>query len=250
MTDSSTTSLKNSLGKFGEYFAEFRRHLIHVLIVFVVLFLLLAPFAAEIYHVIAMPLQQKLPIQSHMIATDITATFVAPIKLVFFICLILLFPFVFYKIYAFLKTAMFVRERTFFYIFFPASIFLFYGGIALGYFFILPSVLGFFISMSPDSVIPMTDIHQYLIFCIKFFFILGLIFQIPLLIMLLIYLGLVRIETLKSKRAYIFILCFFTAMFITPPDVLSMAIGGSMIYLLFEIGLIFAQFISKPAYKK
>lgn len=238
---------KAKLGQFGVYFAEFRKNLIHVLIVFLLLILILAPFAQEIYHFIATPLQQKLPANAHMIATDITATFVAPIKLVFFVSLILIFPFIFFKIYVFLKNALYIRERKFFYIFLPASVSLFYGGIALGYYFILPSVLGFFIRISPESVIPMTDIHQYLLFCIKFFFVLGLIFQVPLLILLLIYLGLVQVETLKSKRAYIFIFCFFIAMFVTPPDILSMAIGGSLIYLLFELGLILSCFI-KPSH--
>ena len=250
MSESTSSSAQQKLGQFGLYFAELRRNLIHVLIAFAVIFITLVPFANTIYNLIATPLQAKLPANAHMIATDITSTFVAPIKLVFFVTLMLLFPFIFYKIYVFLKNALYVKEKKIFFFFFPTSIFLFYFGIALGYFIILPAVLGFFMGISPESVTPMTDIQQYLLFCIKFFFILGLIFQVPLLIMVMIYFGLVKIETVKKNRPYIFIFCFFIAMFVTPPDILSMAIGGMMIYLLFELGLFFAHFLKQPTYEK
>lgn len=248
MSEASTSSMQDKLGRFGFYFGELRRQLIHILIVFTVVFVCLVPFSTNIYDAIATPLQAKLPAHAHMIATDITSTFVAPIKLVFFTTLILLFPVIFYKIYAFLRDALYVKERKIFFFFFPTSIALFYIGIALGYFIILPAVLGFFMGVSPDSVTPMTDIQQYLLFCMKFFFILGLIFQVPLLIMVLVYFGVVNIQTIQKNRAYIFIFCFFIAMFVTPPDILSMAVGGSLIYLLFELGLFFSQFLKQSAY--
>ncbi|WP_179998561.1 twin-arginine translocase subunit TatC [Acinetobacter sp. YH12239] len=246
---SETSDLKKPLSHFSDYFEEFRRNLIHVVIGFLVIFVGLVPFANKIYNAIALPLQAKLPANAHMIATDITSTFVAPIKLVFFVTLIILFPFIFYKLYVFLKHALYLKERKIFFFFFPSSIVLFYSGIALGYFFILPAVLGFFIGVSPDSVTPMTDIQQYLLFCIKFFFVLGLIFQVPLVIMITVYWGLVDIETIQKNRPYIFIFCFFIAMFVTPPDILSMAIGGTMIYLLFEIGLLFSRILSQSNYR-
>ena len=227
--------------KFMAYFSELRKNLIHVVIFFTIVFICLAPFSKDIYVLLSEPLQNKLPENAHMIATDITATFVAPIKLVFFVTLILLIPFIFYKIYSYLKSALYIDEKKVFFIFLPASVVLFYVGIAIGYFFILPTVLGFFIQISPSTVIPMTDINQYLLFCIKFFLVLGSIFQLPLLIIVLIYFGIVDVQTLKQKRVFVFIFCFFIAMFITPPDILSMAVAGCFMYFLFEIGLFFAD---------
>lgn len=250
MTESTVSSAQKKIGQFGFYFAELRRNLIHILICFGIIFAALVPYANSIYNVIAIPLKAKLPANAHMIATDITSTFIAPIKLVFFITLILLFPFIFYKIYLFLKNALYVKEKKIFFFFFSTSLFLFYSGIALGYFVILPAVLGFFVGISPESVTPMTDIQQYLLFCIKFFFILGLIFQVPLLVMVMVHFNLVNILTIKKNRHYIFIFCFFIAMFITPPDILSMMIGGTIIYLLFELGLFFSHFCKATTYEK
>ena len=124
------------------------------------------------------------------------------------------------------------------------SILLFYFGFFVGYYFILPKILEFFLSIAPDSVIPMTDINQYLVFCIKLFLILGLIFQLPLMIFLLIYLNVVERQKLAEKRVFAFIFCFFVAMFITPPDILSMSIGGIMMYMLFELGMLISLFIT------
>ena len=208
MSEISDSSPQQKMSQFTFYFGELRRNLIHILIGFAVIFVALVPFSNLIYDTIATPLQAKLPANAHMIATDITSTFVAPIKLVFFVTLILLIPYIFYKVYVFLKNALYLKEKKIFFLFFPSSIALFYIGIALGYFVILPAVLGFFMSVSPDSVTPMTDIQQYLLFCIKFFFVLGLIFQVPLLIMVMVYFGIVQITTIKKNRPYIFIFRF------------------------------------------
>lgn len=226
---------------FSIYFTEFRKILIQILVTFFVLFLCLSPFAKKIYVFLALPLQQKLPAHAHMIATDITSTFIAPFKLVFFVVLALLVPFIFFKFYSFIKSALFLNEKKVFFLFLPLSIGLFYLGVSFGYFTILPTVLNFFIGMAPEAVIPMTDINEYLMFCIKFFLILGFVFQLPLLILILVYFSIVSIETLTSKRKYIFVGCFFVAMFITPPDIFSMGVAGFFMYLLFELGIILSK---------
>ena len=229
---------------FFIYFAEIRKYLIQVLLFLLFLFIVLSPFSNEIYHFLAQPLLSKLPANSHMIATDITSAFVAPFKLVFFLALIISIPFIFFKIYSFIHNAVYQPERKVFFIFLVSSVFLFYFGFFVGYYFILPKILDFFIVVAPDSVIPMTDINQYLVFCIKLFLILGLIFQLPLMIVLLIYLKLVERKKLAEKRVFVFIFCFFVAMFITPPDILSMSIGGFMMYMLFELGMLISFFIT------
>lgn len=178
-----------------------------------------------------------------MIATDITSTFVAPFKLVFFVTVLLLIPIIFFRIYVFLKEALYIQEKKAIFLFLFVSTFLFYSGVFLGYFLVLPVVLHFFVGVSPDTVVPMTDINQYLIFCMKFFMVLGLVFQLPLLIVVLIYFNVLSIETLSNKRAYAIVVSFFIAMFITPPDIFSMAVAGTFIYILFELGLLLAQLL-------
>lgn len=220
------------------YFIEIRKIVIQLSILFLMIFLSLAPFSAKIYSFLALPLQLKLPPSAHMIATDVTSTFLSPFKLVFFITLILLMPFIFYKVYSFLNTALHKKERWVLFLFFMSSVILFYLGILIGYYFILPKVLSFFMGIAPDVVLPMTDINQYLMFSIKLFVVLGVVFQLPLITVLAVYFNLIDLNVLKQKRSFIFVFCFFIAMFITPPDMLSMAIAGCFMYFLFELGLL------------
>jgi sec-independent protein translocase protein TatC len=124
---------------------------------------------------------------------------------------------------------------------------MFYAGIAFAYFIALPSVLHFFISVSPDTVAPMTDINSYLGFCLKLFLVFGMTFEIPILTLILILIGIVNTDQLIDKRKFIIVGCFFIAMFITPPDPLSMIMLAIPMWLLFETGLFFGKLIEKKA---
>lgn len=125
------------------------------------------------------------------------------------------------------------------------SIGLFYAGVAFAYFIALPSILHFFISVSPDTVAPMTDINSYLSFCLKLFLVFGLTFEIPIVTLILILIGVVSTQQLVEKRKFIIVGCFFVAMFVTPPDALSMIMLAVPMWLLFEIGLFFGKLIEK-----
>ena len=100
-------------------------------------------------------------------------------------------------------------------------------------------------SVSPETVAPMTDINSYLSFCLKLFIVFGLTFEIPIITLLLILIGVVTTKTLAEKRRFIVVGCFFIAMFITPPDAISMIMLAIPMWMLFEIGLLFGKIIEK-----
>jgi len=210
-----------------------------------VLFFCLLPFANHTYQLMSEPLRAQLPISSSMIATDVTATFMAPFKLNFFVALMLAMPFIFYQIWAFIKPALYEKEKTLALPLLVGSIGLFYAGIAFAYYVALPSILHFFMSVTPETVAPMTDINSYLTFCLKLFLVFGLTFEIPVITLLLILIGLVSTQQLVEKRRFIVVGCFFISMFITPPDALSMIMLAVPMWILFELGLFFGKLIEK-----
>ena len=167
----------------------------------------------------------------------------APFKLNFFMALMIAMPFILYQLWAFVKPALYQREKNLALPLLLGSIGMFYAGIAFAYFIALPSVLHFFISVSPDTVAPMTDINSYLSFCLKLFLVFGMTFEIPILTLLLILIGVVSTDQLVDKRKFIIVGCFFIAMFVTPPDPLSMIMLAIPMWLLFEIGLFFGKLI-------
>lgn len=222
-----------------------RRHLFKIVGLLLALFFCLLPFANESYQLMSEPLRAQLPIQSSMIATDVTATFMAPFKLNFFVALMLSMPFIIYQLWSFVKPALYSKEKSLAIPLLLGSISLFYAGIAFAYFVALPSILHFFISVAPETVAPMTDINSYLTFCLKLFLVFGLTFEIPIITLILVLIGLVTTEQLVEKRRFIIVGCFFVAMFVTPPDALSMIMLAVPMWLLFELGLLLAKILEK-----
>lgn len=222
-----------------------RQYLFKIVGVLLLFFFCLLPFANKTYSTLSEPLRAQLPAQSTMIATDVTATFMAPFKLNFFIAIMLAMPFIIYQLWSFIKPALYQKEKNLAFPLLFGSILLFYAGIAFAYFIALPSILHFFISVSPDTVAPMTDINSYLAFCLKLFLVFGLTFEIPIITLVFILAGLVSTQTLAEKRRFIIVGCFFIAMFATPPDAISMIMLAVPMWMLFEIGLLLGKLIEK-----
>ena len=222
-----------------------RHHLMKITALILLLFFCLLPFANQTYQWMSAPLRAQLPVSSSMIATDVTATFMAPFKLNFFVALMLAMPFIIYQLWAFVKPALYEKEQHLAMPLLVGSISLFYLGISFAYLVALPSILHFFISVSPDTVAPMTDINSYLSFCLKLFLVFGLTFEIPIITLILILIGVVSTQTLVEKRRFIIVGCFFVAMFATPPDALSMIMLAVPMWMLFELGLFFGKILEK-----
>jgi sec-independent protein translocase protein TatC len=180
-----------------------------------------------------------------MIATDVTATFMAPFKLNLFVAFMLAMPYIIYQIWSFIKPALYEKEQHLAIPLLFGSILLFYLGVAFAYFITLPAILHFFISVSPETVAPMTDINSYLSFCLKLFLVFGFTFEIPIITLVLILIGVVSTQSLIEKRRFIVVGCFFVAMFVTPPDALSMIMLAVPMWMLFEIGLLFGKILEK-----
>ena len=224
---------------------ELRRRLARILGLVIVLFFILLPFANQLYEGLSQPLRAQLPANATMIATDVTATFMAPFKLNLFVAFMLAIPYIIYQIWSFIKPALYEKERHLAIPLLFGSIVLFYLGVAFAYFITLPAILHFFISASPESVAPMTDINSYLGFCLKLFLVFGFTFEIPIVTLLLILMGLVSTQTLVEKRRFIVVGCFFVAMFVTPPDALSMIMLAVPMWMLFELGLLLGKILEK-----
>ena len=228
-----------------QHLVVLRRYLFKIVGVILFLFFCLLPFRNYTYQLLSDPLRQQLPATSTMIATDVTATFMAPFKLNLFVALMLAMPFIIYQLWSFVRPALYEKERFLAVPLLFGSILLFYLGIAFAYFITLPSILHFFISVSPETVAPMTDINSYLSFCLKLFLVFGLTFEIPIITLILILIGAVSTQSLVEKRRFIVVGCFFIAMFVTPPDAISMIMLAVPMWMLFELGLLLGKLLEK-----
>ncbi|ELA08959.1 Sec-independent protein translocase TatC [Moraxella macacae 0408225] len=241
------SNLENQLSDMPltQHLIELRRHFIRMFVVVLVIFLALVGFAREIYDIFSTPLVALLPSNSNIIATDITSSFLAPIKLTLYVSIFLAMPYILYQIWSFVAPGLYKHEKKIALPLLLSSVVLFYMGLAFAYYVVLNSVLSFFIQFSPDNVLPMTDIDSYLNFVLKLFLVFGATFEIPVLTLLLVLVGIVSVQSLADKRRYIIVACFGVSAIVTPPDGLSMILLAIPMWLLFEFGLILAKVLVK-----
>ena len=226
---------------FMDNLIELRSRLIKCSIAVVFCFVCLIYFSNEIYQTLAEPLQAFLPANSSMIATEVASPFLTPLKLTFFVSLLVSMPYSLNQIWKFIAPGMYQNEKSLSFLVMLSSLLLFYAGIVFTYFLVLPLVFSFFTGSAPEGILVMTDISRYLDFVLSMMFAFSFAFEIPVFIFLLIWSGVSSPESLSAKRPYVIIGCFTVGMFVTPPDVISQTLLAIPAWLLFEGGLIMAR---------
>ena len=225
----------------SNHLLELRSRLLKVILLFAIFSVLGIPFASEIYLFVSAPLIELLPDGSSMIATEVASPFMAPIKLVLYIALMFSMPWLFYQTWVFMSPGLYKNERAFTGPLMLSTVILFFSGAAFAFFFVCPIIFKFFIAMAPESIRVMTDINQYLSFVFKLIFAFGVAFEIPIATILIVKNGIVSKESLVKARPYLIILFLIIGMLLTPPDVFSQLFLAIPMWILFEVGILFAR---------
>jgi sec-independent protein translocase protein TatC len=207
-------------------------------------FVVLVPFSDVVFKQVALPLMQKLPEGSTMIATQVASPFLTPFKTTMFAALFLAMPVVLYQLWSFAAPGLYKKEKKFAVPLLVSSVGLFYLGAAFAYVVVFPLMFGFFTSAAPAGVSVMTDISSYLDFVLVLFFAFGVAFEVPIATVILVWSGLTSIETLEKNRAYVFLGAFIVGMLVTPPDVISQTLLAVPVYLLYECGILLSKVLN------
>lgn len=220
---------------------ELRTRLLRAVIGMLLVALALAPFADPIYHFLATPLLQSLPVDGKMIATEVTTPFFVPMKVVLMAAFVLSSPYTLYQMWAFVAPGLYHNERRLAAPVIFTSVLLLLCGMAFAYFMVFPVVFGFISNTAPEGVAVMTDISKYLDFAITLFIAFGLTFETPVVVMLLVSAGMVSITALREARAYVIAGAFILGAIVTPPDVISQFMLAIPLWLLYEVGIFIAS---------
>ena len=232
-----------------DHLKEFRVRLLRSFIGVIVIFLPLIFFSNAIYELASSPLQALMPENSSMIATQVASPFLSPLKLTFYLSLMISLPYFFSEMWRFIAPGLYKNEKRFALGLTISSILLFYLGILFAYFLVFPLVFSFFTSVTPEGVKVMTDISSYLDFILTIFLAFAIAFEIPVLIFLLISTGITSPESLAKKRPYVIVSCFILGMLLTPPDVISQTLLAIPAWFLFEVGLLLSRIFIKNSSK-
>jgi sec-independent protein translocase protein TatC len=231
---------------FMSHLIELRSRLVRAVGAVLALFLLLFlwPGSGYIYDLLAAPLMSALPEGAKMIATGVITPFMVPVKVTALAAFLIALPFVLYQAWAFVAPGLYEHEKKLALPLVIGSTVLFLTGVAFCYYFVFGKVFTFIHNFAPKSITPAPDIEAYFSFVITMFLAFGVTFEIPIVVILLVRMGLVSVEKLRDARPYVIVGAFVVAAVVTPPDVLSQFMLALPMCLLYEAGLFLARFIS------
>jgi sec-independent protein translocase protein TatC len=226
---------------FISHLIELRDRLLRMLIAVGVVFVILFPFASELYDLLAYPMMRALPEGSKMIATGVVAPFLIPVKVAAMVAFAVALPYVLYQVWAFVAPGLYAHERRLVVPLVVASTALFFVGVAFCYFLVFGVVFDFVYTIAPKSISVAPDIENYLNFVITMFLAFGVTFEVPIAVLILVRMGAVTIDQLTSIRPYFIVGSFVIAAIVTPPDVLSQLLLAVPMCVLYEVGIVAAR---------
>ena len=228
---------------FLSHLVELRTRLMRAMIAVIVILLVLFPWAKDIYALLAAPLLKALPAGATMIATDVTGTFLVPLKVTLMAAFLLALPYVLWQAWAFVAPGLYQHEKRLAMPVIVSSFVFFLVGMSFAYFFVFPIAFGFFAGYTPAGVTMMTDIDKYLSFVLTMFIAFGVTFEVPVVVIVLVRLNLVTLAKLRAIRSYVIVGAFVVGAIFTPPDVVSQLLLAVPLWLLYELGILLARFV-------
>ena len=226
---------------FMSHLVELRTRLLYMIGAVTLVFLLLLPFSGTVYSAFARPVLASLLQGQTMLAQDGIDIFLTPLKVCLLVAVLLTIPFLLYQIWAYVAPALLPSEKRFARPLLLSATLLFYLGVLFAYFVILPLMFHFFSGIQLEGVSFMPDISRYLSISTAMFLVFGLVFEVPVALIILVLLGLLQPAKLRRQRPYVLLAAFTIGAILTPPDVISQTLLAVPLYGMFELGLWLAE---------
>jgi sec-independent protein translocase protein TatC len=230
-----------------EHLAEFRKAILISVSAIGIAALVCFSYNEQLLAIVTYPLTS---IDQHLIVTGVTEAFFVKLELSFLAGFVIAFPIVSWAVWKFLKPALYVHERRYIYLLFPATILLFVTGVLFSYFGILPLVLKFFVYIAGQNLQTMFKVDQYVSFVTSFTIPFGLVFELPVVTFFLVKIGVLKAELLSKNRKYAILIIVILAGVLTPgPDPISQIMMAVPVYILYEVSILVAKY-TKPRSEK
>ncbi|EGF32812.1 Twin-arginine translocation protein TatC [Oxalobacteraceae bacterium IMCC9480] len=230
---------------FISHLIELRNRILKASIAVVVVFLCLMPWAGDIYDLLAYPMMVALPAGSRMIATGVITPFLIPVKVTLLVAFMIALPWVLYQLWAFVAPGLYTHEKKLIAPLVVSSSVLFVAGVAFCYFLVFSIVFKFVNNFAPKSISVAPDIDAYFGFVMTMFIAFGLTFEVPIVVIVLVRMGIVSVEKLREVRPYVIVGAFVLAAVVTPPDIMSQLLLAVPLCILYEVGLLIAPMFAR-----
>ncbi len=243
MPDLTNLKFDNS---FLNHLEELRKRIIFSIIFLAVLSIFSYFFSNQILSFLIRPVSSVAQKIYYLSPYD---AFVVKLQVAFWSGIFLASPLLLTEAWLFIAPGLYVRERKFFFLFIIISIVLFFLGLSIAIFAVIPTTIQFFLSFSTPELLPLISVDQYLSFYVWMALAFGLAFEAPIFLVGLVRFGIVQLDYLKSMRRYVIVGIFVFSAIVTPsPDPFSQCLLAFPLWILFEISLFFSGFL-KPGGK-
>jgi sec-independent protein translocase protein TatC len=194
-----------------------------------------------LFELLMAPLQR---LNQELVLIAVTEGFYFQIKIAFLGGIFLALPVIMWQSIAFILPALYSNERKVFWTLFITTVVLFGVGVVFAYTVVLDLALKFLLLEFNAGLNTMLSASKYLSFIVAFLLPFGLIFEIPVLVLLLTKMKLITPAQLRKKRRYIILAIFILAAILTPPDVISQVLLALPMLLLYEISILVSYLFS------
>lgn len=228
------------------FLVELRARLLRVLVMWGIVAAIFTYYANSIYAIFAKPILLQLTHHEHLIATAITTPFFVPLQSAVVASIYVCIPVFLYQVWQFILPALYQKERRLVFYCLIVSTCLFYIGTLFAYYIVLPLLFRFLAHFTPSGVIFMPDMSAYFDFIVRMFLAFGITFELPIVIIVLIWLNVLTLSQCQQIRPYVIVGAFILGMLLTPPDVLSQTLLAIPLWGLFELGVFVSKIITRP----
>ena len=232
---------------FWEHLDDLRKMVFKSLLALAITFHLALAFANRIIEFLTWPLRRVTDHpENFLLSLNVTDSFVISVKLAFYVGLVLAAPAILYFVGQFVLPALKPKEKGLLWPGFAAGTILFIVGAVSCFLFIVPQTLRAFIQMSHWLKIePRWTIDSYISFVTQFTLMSGLTFEVPLVMLILVRLGVLSYATVRKGRKILILAAFVITAFLAPPDPLSMVLMALPLIVLFEITIWLSWFTER-----
>jgi Tat protein translocase TatC len=247
-TEEATNEIEGVRMPLGKHLEELRRRVVYSLIAIILCFVICWFFKIQILELAKKP--HKIAMGKAGLSTELQVLsyqegFYAYMKLCFITSIFLAYPLIIYQVWQFVSVGLYKKEQRYLLLYLPISYIAFVMGALFGYFLLIPFGLQFLIGILGPGIQPIITMQQYISFVFMLTVALGLVFQLPLIMLLLSKIGFITPDKFISWRKYAIFAIFIIAAVVTPPDPFTQTMTAVPMIVLYELGIL----ISKPTKK-
>jgi sec-independent protein translocase protein TatC len=233
-----------------DHLTELRNRLIRVAVILILSFMACYGFGEQLQEILLLPLRAALGVEGKVVFLGLLDKVLTQFQLAFWSSIIVSSPLWFREAWLFIRPGLYDKEAKIIRPFVFVGFLLFISGVCFGYFIVFPNTFGIMMEFGVGEVEATISLRDYIVLSLKVLVFLGVLFQLPNIMLILGFMGIVDKKSLSNYRRYVIASFAVLSAVLTPPDVITQLALLIPLITLYEIGLWAVALIVEPFKKK